>query len=1154
MQKLIYLLLFLAAISNAVANPVDEATAKLIGTNFLLTKTNSKKLDAVANMTLAYKLKNTADQSTCFYVFNVPSSKGFIIVAADDNVQPILGYSDESNFDTTNIPIQLADRFKVYSKDIAYIVQHRIAATDAIKNTWLELLNPPKRNKFELFGSPSSVSPLLQTTWDQSPYYNQLCPGGSLTGCVATAMAQVMKYWNYPTNGTGYNSYTPPKSSLGVQSVNFGNTTYQWSSMPAFLSASSTSVQINAVATLMYHCGVSVNMQYNTGESDAYMVGNGWYNCLYALPSYFGYNDSLKGLTKAKYTDAAWLSIIKTELNASRPILWDGHEPTGSGHCFVADGYDVNDLIHFNWGWGGQCNGYYSINALNPALYSSGFNAYEHVIIGIKPSNAGYNISLSTPITSSVVVAYGKPIIIKTNVINTGNTAYSGCFSAALFDSTASYTNYTLTLNSYSLNQNSTFKNGLTFSTADTAPLPLGNYTAYIYYSTPGGYWQNLVSNGNYPNFIKITVANNVNIADTIYTTTNKSICSSQLPYSWNGNLYYQAGTYNTVLSTVNDTTTIGILNLSVNNSASSTTTINICPSKLPYKWNGSSYSVAGTYSKTFTSSVSCDSVATLVLNVSSAAPTTNSILLSGCGSVVYNGKAYTSNTVLHDTVRTSGGCDSVYKIVTITLNTPSVPSISVACNSNVIYRGTPVTFTATPTNNGNVTIYQWRRNSNYISGATASTYIFDSLNNKDTISCILITTNSCGKIVSIVSNHVIVKVKAGLAITGNVNNPNGKGIERVLVGLNKADSVFNYSYNFIVEPNSSYTIRPTKNNDVNKTNGVSVLDILLIQSHILGRSLLNSPYKMIAADANSDGIISVLDMLYLKRLILGLDTTLPGNRLWAFVDSNFVFPNPTNPFPFKDSINFSNPSTNLSGQSFIGIKLGDVNYDWNESILDDGNIPTKPISLFYDKLSTNQSEIKISIRVNDFKDIVGFQFTLNFDSNALQFKRIEKNLLNVQFANNHSNEGKLSFLWNDTNIQGQTLPDSTILAELVFTNSSNLAAIEPLSISSAITPIEAYDANFEQHNIFLNSFSELSIINHQFFVFPSPVKDALTINGNHISFVQVIDNMGRVVGIKAFHDAKNPSITINNLPAGIYHLRIQTTDGKVSGVGFVKQ
>ena len=1144
MQKLIYTLFLIVVLNNAFANPVDEATAKLIGFNFLMTKTNSKKISDVTNLNLAYEGKDATTHATCFYVFNIISSKGFVIVSADDNVQPILGYSHESSFDSTNIPIQLIDRLKVYSKDIAYVVQHKINPTNAIKNKWQELLNPSKRNNFELFGSPSSVAPLLQTNWNQSPYYNQLCPSGTLTGCVATAMAQVMKYWNYPSVGTGYNSYTPPNSSLGVQSANFGSTTYQWASMPSSLSSNSTSAQIKAVATLMYHCGVSVNMQYGTGESDAYMVGDGWYNSLYALPSYFGYDDSIQSLSKENYASTAWLNIIKSELNAGRPILWDGHDPAGAGHCFVADGYDVNNLIHFNWGWGGQCNGYYSIDTLNPSPYPSGFNNYEHIIIGIKPSNASYNITLSNPLSSSTVVGYGKPIIIKTNVVNTGTSAYSGSFSAALFDSTSNLTNYTLTLNSYSVNPNSTIANGLTFSSADTASLSPGIYTAYIYYNAPGGNWQNLVSDGNFPNFTTITVLSTSNVADTIYTTTNKSVCSSQLPYSWNGNLYYQAGTYNTVLSTVNDTTTIGILNLSVKNPSSSTTTIDICSSKLPYKWNGSSYTASGTYSKNFTNSVGCDSVATLILYVSVVAPTTDTIPISGCGSVVYNGKTYTSNTVLHDTTRTSGGCDSLYTIITITLNSSSVPSIGIVCNSSTIYKGSSVSFTATPKNNTSETIFQWRRNSTNISGATSSSYTFDSLNNGDTISCILITFNTCGKIFSVLSNEIIVKVNPGFSVKGNINNPDGKGIEKVLMKLNNADSVFDNSYNFILEPNGSYTIRPTKNNDIVKTNGVSVLDLLLIQSHILGINLLNSPYKIIAADANNDGVISVLDLLVLQRLILGLDTTLPGNRLWAFVDSSYSFPNPANPFPYKDSINFSHPSANLAGQSFVGVKLGDVNYDWNASILDIGTTPNKPISLFYNEMnSSSQSEIKIPIRVKDFKDILGFQFTLNFNNAAFQFRGIENNLLNVQLATNHNNEGKLSFLWNDANVQGRSLPDSTILTELVFTANDNFLN-DALSLSSDVTPIAAYDASFQQHNIVMTS-AQSSISNYQLSIYPNPAKNAITIIGNHIASVQVIDNMGRIVKIVTLHDATNPVLSVSGLTAGIYHLRIQTTSGE---------
>ena len=1141
MQKLIYTLFLIVVLNNAFANPVDEATAKIIGFNFLLTKTNSKKISDVTNLNLVYEGKDATTHATCFYVFNIISSKGFVIVSADDNVQPILGYSHESSFDSTNIPIQLIDRLKVYSKDIAYVVQHKINPTNAIKNKWQELLNPSKRNNFELFGSPSSVAPLTQTNWNQTSYYNQLCPNGCFTGCVATAMAQLMKYWNYPTVGTGYHSYTD--TGVGVLSANFGATTYQWASMPNSLSSSSTAAQINAVATLIFQCGVSVNMTYTPTASGAHMEGGG-YDAEYALKSFFGYNDSLKALTKSNYTDSAWLAIVKSELNLSRPILWDGFETSGEGHCFIADGYDVNNLIHFNWGWGGQDNGYYSINSLKPTMYPAGFDSLEHILIGVKPNYTAFSLSLNSSVTSPSIYGYGKPITIKTNIINTGDSSFTGNFCAAIFDTASNFTNYIQIVNTQTLKSGASYKNGISFCNIDSAPVTPGTYSVYIYFMTPGGNWQNLVSDGNFPNFITITVLSTANVADTIYTTTNKSVCSSQLPYSWNGNLYYQAGAYNTVLSTVNDTTTIGILNLSVKNPSSSTTTIDICSSKLPYKWNGSSYTAPGTYSKNFTNSVGCDSVATLILYVSVVAPTTDTIPIAGCGSVVYNGKTYTSNTVLHDTVRTSGGCDSLYTIITITLNSSSVPSIGIVCNSSTIYKGSSVSFTATPKNNTSETIFQWRKNSTNISGATSSSYTFDSLNNGDTISCILITFNTCGKIFSVLSNEIIVKVNPGFSVKGNINNPDGKGIEKVLMKLNNADSVFDNSYNFILEPNGSYTIRPTKNNDIVKTNGVSVLDLLLIQSHILGINLLNSPYKIIAADANNDGVISVLDLLVLQRLILGLDTTLPGNRLWAFVDSSYSFPNPANPFPYKDSINFSHPSANLAGQSFVGVKLGDVNYDWNASILDIGTTPTKPISLFYNEMnSSSQSEIKIPIRVKDFKDILGFQFTLNFNNAAFQFRGIENNLLNVQLATNHSNEGKLSFLWNDANVQGRSLPDSTILAELVFTANDNFLK-DALSLSSDVTPIAAYDASFQQHNIVMTS-AQSSISNYQLSIYPNPAKNAITIIGNHIASVQVIDNMGRIVKIVTLHDATNPVLSVSGLTAGIYHLRIQTTSGE---------
>jgi len=164
------------------------------------------------------------------------------------------------------------------------------------------------------------------------------------------------------------------------------------------------------------------------------------------------------------------------------------------------------------------------------------------------------------------------------------------------------------------------------------------------------------------------------------------------------------------------------------------------------------------------------------------------------------------------------------------------------------------------------------------------------------------------------------------------------KGINGV---INNLDSLGAYNLNLVT---GNYTLTPSKNNDINKTNGVTTLDLALVQSHVLGKNKLNSPYKIIAADVNGDGKITTLDLVYMKRLILGIDTTFTNsttkeNRLWAFVDSSYQFPDTTNPFPFKDSISYIGLSANKTNQTFIGVKLGDVNWDWNPAL---ARIPSK--------------------------------------------------------------------------------------------------------------------------------------------------------------------------------------------------------------------
>ena len=433
------LLMLLLGVSYLFANTVTEATAKKVGLNFLASKVSSTNLIAVKDMKLAYKQTN-ASAVTSFYVFNATGAKGFVIVAADDNCSPILGYSDESNFDPANIPIQLKEMLQGYTNQINYVIANNKVASLNIKNTWQQLIVPQVNPLAKAPGAPVLRTPLIQTLWDQFPYYNNLCPNDNgiaertVTGCVATAMAQVMKFWNYPLHGTGSNSYTPSTNSyLGIQSANFATTTYDWANMPLSLSATSTTAQQTAIATLMYHSGVSVNMDYgvaSNGGSAAYAIsynGGVAYSAETALKNNFGYNSGLKGIIRSNYTDATWISLIEKEIDSARPVIYSGTGGQG-GHCFIADAYDANDLFHFNWGWSGWDNGFFAISALNPGMDT--FNLGQTAIIGVKPAG------LSSPTISSFTPASadsGVTVTI-TGTNFTGVTAVTfGGISAASF-------------------------------------------------------------------------------------------------------------------------------------------------------------------------------------------------------------------------------------------------------------------------------------------------------------------------------------------------------------------------------------------------------------------------------------------------------------------------------------------------------------------------------------------------------------------------------------------------------------------------------------------------------------------------------------------------------------------------------------------------
>ena len=309
------------------------------------------------------------------YIYNF-HPQGFLIISAEDAVYPLIGYGFSGNFMQYDEKVNIAGWMKFYTDQISEIRSKNLQADAKIQSAWSYLLG---QSAFS-FLKGGSVGPLITTNWSQGCFYNDSCPSDQsgpcqrvVTGCVATAMAQIMKYYNFPPNGSGSHSYL---SAYGTLSANFAATSYNWNQMPTSLSASNTSTEISAVAVLMSHCGISTDMQYSPGASGAYS-----YDALNAFMHYFNYSKDLQLLSRENYPDSIWCLMLREQLDSTRVLYYDGYGT--AGHAFVCDGYQNTDYFHFNWGWAGSQNGYFYVSALNPGGMS--FSTYQNAIFGIRP-------------------------------------------------------------------------------------------------------------------------------------------------------------------------------------------------------------------------------------------------------------------------------------------------------------------------------------------------------------------------------------------------------------------------------------------------------------------------------------------------------------------------------------------------------------------------------------------------------------------------------------------------------------------------------------------------------------------------------------------------------------------------------------------------
>ncbi len=443
------MLLLLGSTFAAEANPVDMKTAREIGLKFLNANTKAplRNADELQWVTTY----NTNRGEAAFYVFN--TQDGFVIVSADDCATPILGYSSEGHFDTENIPIQLQEYLQGFVEQIGYGIENHLQADKRTAEQWERV-----RTNGQLTNNRTDevVEPLLTTKWNQGCYYNALCPeneagpcGHVYAGCVATAMAQIMDYWRWPEQGTGEHSYQWNGQTL---SANFGETTYDWDNMLDeyyYNNTEYTQEQIEAISTLMYHCGVAVNMQYSANGSGAYDD-----DAFYALMGYFNYSDEMNYEGSLYFIDVTWKAKLKDCLDLRRPIFYSGQPTQGSpndqGHAFVCDGYDSNELFHFNWGWGGSCDGYFAIGALNPGDYYD-FNFLNCAIFNIHPQgeamnyviNATSNDSIRGTVSGGGSFAHGATVTLSA----TANDGYCFCWWEENGGIVSTDQNYSFTVN-----------------------------------------------------------------------------------------------------------------------------------------------------------------------------------------------------------------------------------------------------------------------------------------------------------------------------------------------------------------------------------------------------------------------------------------------------------------------------------------------------------------------------------------------------------------------------------------------------------------------------------------------------------------------------------------------------------------------------------
>ena len=447
MKKHIFIILSAIVPTWLFAEPIDSLDAKQVASPFMhnLAEQSGAKSGGETDF-------QCLKDGNIFILNN--TNGGWALVSADDCVRPILAYSPEGEFSIDNIAPAAKDWFDNYNEQIEIAQKIGFQRDSDVQKEWKQLRNGRIRKEATQY----VVEPLIETKWAQGPYYNKYCPTidgqNALTGCVATAMAQVMNYWQWPKKGQGFHEYK--SQNCGTVASVFG-LDYEWGNMPEQLGYFSSDSSIDAVANIMYDCGVSVDMNYG-------LDGSGIRNpetVKDAMVRYFKYSPNMTLEFKDNYEDEKWIDKLKNELVDGRPILYYGYGDGGeSGHAFICDGYAIdnsNYYFHFNWGWSGSCDGYYLINSLEPtdgvgqsgSNSSNTYNDNQQAYFGVKPFYEAreydlqmYNGNLQAFDENANMLTFneintlwlGNDTYYYAKIANYGNIDFSGNVAVAIFD------------------------------------------------------------------------------------------------------------------------------------------------------------------------------------------------------------------------------------------------------------------------------------------------------------------------------------------------------------------------------------------------------------------------------------------------------------------------------------------------------------------------------------------------------------------------------------------------------------------------------------------------------------------------------------------------------------------------------------------------